>query len=69
MRWRLGKSLKPGNQETKKPKNNKPKPKNKEPRNLKPVYFQVRESPAPLNIPTPTPAPWSLRPRKPTFFF
>ena len=45
MKWKFGKLLKPRNR----------KPKTKKPRNL--LYFQARESPAPLNIPTPTLAP------------
>ena len=50
-------TLKP--QETKKPRNQKPrnrKPRSHETDNL----FRVRESPAPVYIPTPTPAPWPL---------
>ena len=42
---------KPRNRETKKPRNQKPR--NQEAKKL--FYFQGRENPAPLNIPTPTP--------------
>ena len=46
MEWQFGKISKPRKKTTK----NKP-------RNQHFCYFQVRGSPAPLNIPTPTPAP------------
>ena len=41
-------------------RNQKPETRNQKPRTKKPrnrFHFQVWESPAPLNIPTPTPAP------------
>ena len=45
----------PRNQEYKKPRNQTPKKKTNT------FHVQVRESPAPLKIPTPTPATWPLR--------
>ena len=45
MKWICGKYLKLWNQETKKP------------RNQKPTNQQTKKPPLPLNIPTPTPAP------------
>ena len=41
----------------KEPKTNKPQTKNQNRETLNLFDFQVRESPAPLNIPTPTPVP------------
>ena len=53
--------LKPINQKKKKPQAKKPRnqeTKNQEPRNQEPFFiFKWRESPAPVNLPTPTPAP------------
>ena len=57
MRWTFGNFLKPRSQGTKKARHQETKtqkPKTKKPRNR--LYFQERESPAPLIIPTPTPA-------------
>ena len=67
----ISESLKPRNSETKKPRKQEPRSQeteNQETEKRKPrkqgtkTIFQVRESPAPLNIPTITPAPWPLRP-------
>ena len=64
-------SLKLRNFEAKKPRNKENKrPRNQKTRNQKPrnhetnKLSQVRESTAPLNIQTPTPAPWPLRPAR-----